>query len=214
MNRRNLIVVPQGRCSSLRAPGSPQSGFSIIELMMSLVLLAVAMAMAIPSYREMVEKRQLTNGAEQLMAFVNAAQSESIKQNRILTVSYERTAGDDWCAGAVVGTVACDCGETNPAASDYCSINSMPWLIDNTHVGNRELVASMSGDGAYSFDPVRGLMTDMNDALVVELRSVGEAYRLQLMVSNAGQVMLCSTDSSHEVPGYPACPAQDVDDDA
>lgn len=216
MNSRKLISYPRrGRCG-LPSSGSFPAGFSIIELMMSLVLLGVITALALPSYREMVEKRQVTYGAEQLMAFVNAVQSESIKQNRTLTLSYTYTGADDWCAGAVLGanaTVpppACDCKQTNTAATDYCAIDSAPWIIDNTHAGNLDLVQSMTGDGAYSFDPVRGLMTDLNDSLVVTIRSDSQAYRLQLRVTNTGQVILCSEDGSHAVPGYPACPAPAV----
>jgi prepilin-type N-terminal cleavage/methylation domain-containing protein len=214
MNSRKLNVVLRGRCSQPAPRNSRQLGFSIIELMMSIVLLGIAMALAIPSYREMVEKRQLTYGAEQLMAFVNSAQSESIKQNQVLTVSYTRTDDDDWCVGAMLGATACDCKQTNTAASDYCAIDSMPWIIDNSHAGDHELVQSMSGDGAYSFDPVRGLMVDLNDSLVVEMRSDSENYRLQLMVSTSGQVTLCSGDSSHSVPGYAVCPPEAVDPEA
>ncbi|MEJ8567616.1 GspH/FimT family pseudopilin [Elongatibacter sediminis] len=210
MNSRKLTVLPQGRVARATIPRTHQTGFSIIELMMSVVLLAIAMALAVPSYREMVEKRQLTYGAEQLMSFVNSAQSESIKKNRVLTVSYERTDDDDWCAGAVLGTTACDCGQTNTASADYCAIDSVPWIINNTHAGNHDLVQSMSGDGAYSFDPVRGLMTDLDDSLVIEMRSDDESYRLQLRVSNTGQVVLCSKDNGHDVPGYPVCPVQEI----
>ncbi len=65
-------------------------GFTVVELMMSLVLLAIGAALSIPSYREMMEKRQLTHGAEQIMAFVNTAQSEAMKRNQIVTISYDR----------------------------------------------------------------------------------------------------------------------------
>lgn len=215
MNCRKPIAAPgnpdQGserntRFESTSPPGR-QHGFSIIELMMSVILLAVAMALAVPSYRDMVEKRQLTHGAEQFMAFVNSAQSESIKQNRVLTVSYSRTADDNWCAGAVLGAMACDCAQTNVAAADYCAINSVPWIINNNHAGNRDLVKSMTGDGAYSFDPVRGLMVDADDALAVEMHSDSGGYRMELRVSATGQVVLCSKDAGHSVPGYPVCPA-------
>lgn len=206
MNSRTLSVSPSGAAPGPRTLPFRHNGFSIIELMMSVVLLAIAMALAVPSYREMIEKRQLTYGAEQLMAFVNSAQSESIKQNRVLTISYSRTAADDWCAGAVLGATACDCNQTNTAAADYCQINSVPWIIDHTHAGDHDLVQAMTGDGAYSFDPVRGLMTDLDDSLVVQMRSDSDAYRLRLTVSNTGQVTLCSEDSSHKVPDYPVCP--------
>jgi prepilin-type N-terminal cleavage/methylation domain-containing protein len=53
---------------------SRHRGFTLVEIMMSLALMAIGIALAIPSYRDMVEKRQVTNGAEQLSSFINTAQ--------------------------------------------------------------------------------------------------------------------------------------------
>lgn len=209
MSSRKPVLIARTSGSPACPAPTRSAGFSMIETMMSLILLAVGMALAVPSYREMVEKRQITYGAEQLMSFVNSAQSEAIKQNQVLTVAYAFSSEDDWCVGAVLGAAACDCTQTSSSAPDYCAIDSSPWIIDNSHAGNRNLVHTMEGDGAYSFDPVRGLLTDLADELVVEMRSDSGDYRLQLMVSATGQVILCSGDSSHAVPGYPACPAQE-----
>ncbi len=202
-----------GRCTlGSDFTGRRDAGFSVVELMISIVLLGVAMALAVPSYREMVEKRQLTSGAEQVVAFVSSAQSESIRHNRVLTVSYARSEDDDWCVGAVLGNNACDCMQINTAAADYCAINSVPWIINDTEVGNHELVSSMTGDGAFSFDPVRGLLTNLDDTLVVDMRSGSENYQLELTVSPTGQVQLCSKAIDHQVPGYAVCPQPEVEE--
>jgi hypothetical protein len=155
----------------------------------------------------MVEKRQLTHGAEQIMAFVNSAQMESMKQNQVVTVSYARTADNNWCFGATLGTTACDCNETSSTAVDYCAIDSAPRIITNANAGNTNLLKSITGDGAYSFDPVRGILTDLGDSLAVEMSSDDQNYQLNLTVSNTGQAILCSKDSSHKVPGYGVCPS-------
>ena len=225
MNRKNLYVPARGGSRATvtpvsirrmhRAPGlSRQRGFSIIEVMMSVMLLAIGAALALPSYREMVEKRQLTHGAEQILAFVNTAQGEATKQNEILTVSYSRTADDNWCVGATLGATACTCTQVNAAAVDYCAIDAVPWIINNTHVGNTDLVKSMTGDGAYSFDPIRGIFVDTADTFAVEMRSDDETYHLNLQISNTGQAVLCSDNSGHSVPGYQVCPADAVDEEA
>jgi type IV fimbrial biogenesis protein FimT len=180
--------------------------------MLSIVLLAIGTALSLPSYREMVEKRQLTHGAEQIMAFVNSAQSEAMKRNQVVTVSYARAADDDWCVGAVVGASACDCTEDSSGDPDYCAIDSAPRIITNENVGNTELVKAIAGDGAYSFDPVRGIFSDLDDSLVVQMSSNDGNYLLNLTVSNTGQVIVCSNDSSHTVPGYGVCPADAVDE--
>jgi type IV fimbrial biogenesis protein FimT len=180
--------------------------------MMSIVLLAIGMALAIPSYRDMVEKRQVTNGAEQLASFINTAQGVAMKTNQVVTVSYSHTDESSWCIGAISGNTACDCAQTNTAASDYCQIASQPFILSNTQTNDLELLHNMSGDGSYAFDPIRGLFMDLNDGLTVELRSPSEDFRLNLVVNSSGRVILCSDDSSHAVPGYATCPAESVEE--
>ena len=209
MMKRNFVVSPLWR--SARNPSLvASSGLTIVEVMLSLVLLAITAALSLPSYREMVEKRQLTHGAEQIMAFVNSVQGEASKHNSIVTVSYSRTDDDDWCVGATLGATACDCTETVSTELDYCAIDSVPSVVNNGHAGNTQLVKSFTGDGSFGYDPVRGIFVDLADTFEVEMRSNTEQFRLDLVVSNTGQVTLCSKDSSHSVPGYEVCPADDA----
>lgn len=187
---------------------SRQRGFSIIEIMMSMLLVAIGMALALPSYRDMVEKRQVTNGAEQVASFINTAQGVAMKTNEVVTVSYSRTDDDEWCIGAISGEVACDCTVTDTTALNYCQIASQPFVLNNSHANDRELVHSVTGDGAYAFDPIRGLFMDLGDSLTMELRSPSDQFRLNVMVNNTGRVILCSESSDHAIPGYQLCPAQ------
>ena len=208
MKQRSPLAL--SRWFSLTVSASPcrQSGFTMVEVMMSLILVAITAALSLPSYREMVEKRQLTNGAEQIMAFVNSAQMEAMKQNSIVTVSYARTADNNWCFGATLGATACDCNETTSTETDFCAIDTAQRVITNANTGNINLLKAITGDGAYSFDPVRGILTDLDDSLAVEMSSNNQNYQLNLTVSNTGQAILCSKDSSHEVPGYGVCPPE------
>ena len=202
MIRRILSVRSRGTapvCSRHR-------GFSLVEIMMSLVLVAIGLALALPSYRDMVEKRQVTNGAEQLASFINTAQGVAMKTNQVVTISYSRSDDNDWCVGAISGETACDCTETDTSATDYCQIATQPFVLNNGHTGDRDLMHAMDGDGAYAFDPIRGLFLDLDDSLTVELRSPSDDFRLNLVVNSTGRVILCSGDSAHSIPGYQACP--------
>jgi Tfp pilus assembly protein FimT len=98
----------------------------VVELLMTVVLVAIGAAVALPSYRGMVEKRQVTNAAEQVVSLLNSAQGVAMKTNRVVTVSYTRTAADDWCLGAVTGDTACVCSQSDPEEVDYCQIGSQP----------------------------------------------------------------------------------------
>jgi len=224
MIRKSLNPRSRGHHPKL----SHVQGFSLIEVMMSVVLIAIGLTLALPSYRDMVEKRQITNGAEQLASFINTAQGVAMKTNQVVTVSYSKTAENDWCVGAVSGTTPCDCTVTNTAAADYCMIATQPivdipasdrpdqpYVLNASQTGNLELMHSMEGDGAYKFNPVRGLFQKLDDSLgslTVEMRSPSEDFRLNLVVSSTGKVLLCSDDSEHGVPGYAVCPPGDAEE--
>ena len=203
MIRRTLSIHSRGTSPNL----SRNQGFTLVEVLMTVVLLGIGMALAIPSYRDMVEKRQVTNGAEQLASFINTAQGVSMKTNQPVTISYSRSDDDDWCVGAINGTAACDCTVTNTEAANYCQIASQPFILNNSHAGDLELMHAMNGDGSYAFDPIRGLFMDQDDSLEVEIRSPSEDFRLNLQVNSTGRVILCSDDADHRVPGYPTCAA-------
>lgn len=181
-------------------------GFSLVEVMMSVVLLAIGTAIAIPSFTDQVEKRQVTNGAEQLASFVNMAQGAAIKSNSIVSVSWEFTDSNDWCIGAVEGDLACNCKITSEESDYYCEVGSQKFVLDNSIASDRSLMYQIEGDGAYAFDPVRGLFTDLEDSLTMELHSRSGDFRLKMMVNSVGRVTLCSADAEHAVPGYAVCP--------
>jgi type IV fimbrial biogenesis protein FimT len=172
--------------------------------MMSTVLIAIGTTLAIPSYRDMVQKRQLTNSAEQLASFVNSVQSISTRTNKVVSVSYSRAHHDEWCIGAVINAddTACDCTE---AAS--CTIDGQEFVLNESLSNGSELVHSITGD-SYSFDPVRGLA---DGSITMELHTDSRDFKLNLVVNNTGRVILCSHDASHAIPGYDVCPLVDVE---
>jgi type IV fimbrial biogenesis protein FimT len=69
---------------------STHHGFTVIELMISLAVLAIITSLALPSYRNILEKRQVTSGAEQIGAFLSLAQLESVKRNQFVAVNYQK----------------------------------------------------------------------------------------------------------------------------
>jgi type IV fimbrial biogenesis protein FimT len=217
MIRRTLSIRSKGNSPS----NSRSQGFTLVEVMMTVVLLAIGMAAAIPSYRDMVEKRQVTNGAEQLASFINTAQGVAQKTNRKVTISYALTGDDQWCLGMAEDDTICNC----KVAPEVCQIGSQSFVIDNSYAGDKAMMYSLSSEGlAYYIDPERGLflpcdvqgglcediefadLSGKDDPLDIEFRSQSGDFRLNLMVNNTGRVILCSSDSSHSIPGYRACP--------
>ena len=78
---------------------STNKGFTLIEVMIVIGVVAILASLALPSYRTILEKRQVTSGAEQISAFISAVQFEAVKRGEPLAVNYLRTDTDTWCLG-------------------------------------------------------------------------------------------------------------------
>lgn len=184
------------------------AGLSVIELMVALGLSAIIAAIAIPSYLDAIEKRQITNGAEMILAFVNTTQSEAIKRNRVTTVSYSSSEDGSWCIGAVVGATPCDCTITDTDHANFCAIDSNEWALRNSDVSSANLISSVSGDGSYAFDPVRGIFVNTSDSLKLELDSRGGQFKMNLSVISTGKASICLPHASQDIAGFTQCPQE------
>ena len=99
------------------------SGMTMIELMLGIMIIAILLRLAVPTYIEFLAKRRTAGAVETLTSYIEDAKMEAIKRNRPVTVRFRNTYdGNKWCFGKVVGTTACDCVITDPSDSAYCDI--------------------------------------------------------------------------------------------
>ncbi len=95
MSKATNIVRPS---ESLKA-GSRARGFTLVELMVSLLVLAILLGLAVPSFRDASLSSRLTGYANDLVSSVQIARSEAIKRN--LTVTLCASVNGSTCAAGV-----------------------------------------------------------------------------------------------------------------
>lgn len=79
-------------------------GFTLIELLVTIVVLAVLLTLAAPSFRDVIQNNRVTAQANELVSALNLARSEAVKQGRNAQVEV-RPAGEGWAATvSVAGT--------------------------------------------------------------------------------------------------------------
>lgn len=96
-----------------------ERGFTLIELLVTSVVAAILLAIAIPSFSDLIERNQATTAVNDLMGDVMAARSEAIKRDNSVTLcrsNNESTCSGTWGDGWILfsdpdGDATVDAGE-------------------------------------------------------------------------------------------------------
>ncbi|MCP8688495.1 GspH/FimT family pseudopilin [Marinobacterium sedimentorum] len=172
-----------------------QAGVTLIELLVVLVVLAVFVALGIPSFNSVFDRHRVTGAAQALYADLQYARAESIKRNVDVAVNFN-TAG--WCYGITdtAPFAACDCnGSVTSQAS--CSVNGQQYIVTEERFPGVSMASSLSG-GSVSFDPTRGTLTPSGN-----ISFMGDAAeQVRVTTYFIGRVRLCSPTG---YAGYKSC---------
>lgn len=171
-------------------------GFGVTELLMVLALMAILLAIGIPIYTDAIEKQRVSNNAEQISAFISSLKSESIKRNKFITTSYSMESADNWCIGGSIGDTFQDC-------IDERSDNV--WMLKSIDTGPLNSIEVEPSSGSFTYDPVRGILTNPEDELHFTLKSKENKFILNVNVVASGDVVICLSRDSMPVPEYGLC---------
>lgn len=78
------------------------AGFTLIELMVTLAVVAITLAIGVPSFQSIVSDNRLSGAANGLIGAMNIARSEAIKRGRSVAIT---PTGTDWNEGGTVAVV-------------------------------------------------------------------------------------------------------------
>ncbi len=112
-----------------------EGGFSLVELMTVIAVVAILGTVALPSYRQFVLTQRLRQASYDLMSSLMLARSEAIKRNA--AVSMTQAAGG-WTRGWVVATGATSLVTQDPYESTI-SITDSPALTAITYSNDGRL---------------------------------------------------------------------------
>lgn len=176
-------------------------GFSLIELMVSLAVLAFILVAAVPSFSEFRQRSALRGATDQIISFWANARFEALKRNQPVKVGLVQS-GNAFCMGAALAssttdTVACDCFSANACDVSRYPVNQAEWrgVLAPAAMGN-------NGDTALVIDPKRG---GVNATGFWELRAASGApdYRLNARVDMFGRMVACEpAAATAKMPQY------------
>ena len=156
-------------------------GFTLIELMIGLVVLAVLVGLGVPSFMVWMQNTQIRNAADAVLNGVQLARSEAIRRNKLVTFTLtERTGWKVQQSGAID------------------SIQERSADEGSAKVG---VAATPGGAYAATFDTLGGLTDNPDGSVPIQKldftsqTSSDSAIRpLRIMVSVSGTVRLCDPD--------------------
>ena len=83
-------------------------GFTLIELLMTIVIAAIVLGFAVPSFQLMLENNRLVTQVNEVVSAVNMARSESIKRGTNVTMTAAAGFQNGWCIHAGLGCGTAD----------------------------------------------------------------------------------------------------------
>jgi type IV fimbrial biogenesis protein FimT len=190
-----------------------RSGFTIIEMMIAVALVAIMTALAVPAFNDFFEKSRLRGAADDIAGFVGRQRLSAVRMDREVSLSV-RGSGNAWCVGARQALNPANPGEAMPAATQCdcvadatrCVVGGEPAVLRSTGYGGAAARPTIdAADILLAFDGRRGTLTDFDDAGDVELSSSSGRWVLRVEVLGLGQPRICVPAGSLSLSGYSAC---------
>ena len=162
------LYLPRPRCQS-------QRGFTLIEVLVTVAILAVIMAIALPSFTPLIERWRVRGTVEDLQASLYFARSEAIKRGGGISL---KAQSNDWAKGWTVEITNLPADSTeNPVRQSTTPSGSI------TIVSNPATKFEMKVDRW-------GVMTEVKDLLVYPYgKSDSQNAKIRLCISPGGQIV-------------------------
>jgi type IV fimbrial biogenesis protein FimT len=173
---------------------------SIIEIVVTLAILGILMALVAPSAGVWIQNTQLRNAAESVLTGMQTARLEALKRNRPVSFRLTDAASTAWeiCIYDPVAD-ACSAAPDAVLSSKSASEASFNALLGADTALSDTTVAIAGGTGvpgSTTFDPFGRLAsTAPNNVMRVDVRNptmaAADERRLVILVNLGGQIRMC-----------------------
>src|SRR5688572_16130000 len=109
----------------MASPHRKPLGFTLVEMMVTLGVIAILLAIAAPSFIALRQRATLDTVGEQVIGLWQQARMESAKRNAMVKVGYYADA-DGYCLGATTTTDPADATPCDCTTANACNVAVFP----------------------------------------------------------------------------------------
>lgn len=161
------------------------SGFTLIELMVTLAVAAILITVAVPSLRTIIQNNRITTQTNELVTAFNLARSEAIKRATLISVCASSTGvscAGNWEQGWIVFTDPGNDGAVTAGTDEILRV----W---DALTGGTTITAATNGGAAISdFRYDRLGAASLTGAFVFNIPDCTGNQKRTVQVANSGRV--------------------------
>lgn len=188
-------------------PNRSQRGFSLVELMIGIAIMAIAVSLGMPSYKAWIQNTRIRTAAESIQSGIQLARGEAVKRN--LRVQFDlRGANSAWTV-CISPAVPGACPNPDDATTIQSRAVGEGSSTDITIVASDALPFIFNSFGAMASpvpSAVNGLVTigvDVNTSVL----PAAESRDLRIVIGVGGSARLCDPALSTTGTDPRRCPA-------
>lgn len=186
-----------------------QSGFSMVEMAVTLAVLGILMAAAMPSMGTWMANARIRNTAESINEGLQKARTEAVRRNQPVTFwmvsgADPKNLGNDCALSASGGSWVVSLTDPTSLCATAPSDTTAPQIVASRAVGDGGsgvAVSAKQRDGATdatsvtfnAFGQVTGA-TPIGEVSVTSAAAGSDYRRYRVLVSSGGRTLMCDQD--------------------